>query len=92
MLLQLNGSFIPYISNCFSGNDIHSLALRWHGRDKTVTNLLEVSLVKLINDRKTPLSVLIHLVKLNSLTPLFTEQIKASQSSSAPLNSEKAER
>jgi len=77
-LPQLNTICIPYISNCLSGYDIHSLALRWHGRDKTITNVSEVCVVKLINDIKTPLSVLIHLVKLNSLTPLFTEQIQAS--------------
>lgn len=86
-LHELNASCITYISNCLPVYDIHSLALRWHGRDKTVTIVLEVSLVKLIDDRKIPLSVFIHLVKLNSLTPLFTEQILASQSSSAPLNS-----
>lgn len=78
-LHQLNASCITYIGNCFSVYDIHSLALRWHGRDKTVTIVLEVSLVKLIDDRKIPLSVFIHLVKLNSLTPLLTEQILASQ-------------
>lgn len=54
---------------------------------KLLQLFLEVSLVKLIDDRKIPLSVFIHLGKLNSLTPLFTEQILASQSFSAPLNS-----
>lgn len=77
-LHQENISWITYIGNCFTVYDIHSLALRWHGRDKTVTIILEDSLVKLIDDRKIPLSVFIHLVKLNSLTPLFTEQILAS--------------
>lgn len=48
-------------------HDIHGLALRWHGRDKTIIIVLEVSLVKLIDDRKIPLLVFIHLVKLNSL-------------------------
>lgn len=87
MLPQLNASCIIYISNSFSVYDIHSLALRWHGRDKTVIIILEFSSVKLIDDMKISLSVFIHLVKLNSLTPLFTELILASQSFSAPLNS-----
>lgn len=78
-LYQLTASCATYMSNCFSIYDIHSLALRWHGRDKTITIVLEVSLVKLIEDRKIPLTVFIHLVKLNSLSPLFTEQILASQ-------------
>lgn len=42
---------------------------------KLLQSFLEVSLVKLIDDRKTPLSVFTHLGKLNCLTPLFTEQI-----------------
>lgn len=75
MLPQPNASCITYTSNCFSVYDIHSLALRWHGRDKTVIIILEFSSVKLIDDMKIPLSVFIHLVKLNSLTPLFTELI-----------------
>ena len=59
--------------------------MAWKGQNRY--NRFRGPLVKLIDDRKIPLSVFIHLVKLNSLTPLFTKQILASQSFSAPLNS-----